>query len=184
MIRWPLAAWTRWFKSAIGVLVDFIYDEVVAKRKEAIRTMAQLCRDYRDSDSFRSEILAYLQESEFSTLLNGWRSRSLEEIGLPAVRGVLDPLDAPDALRKLIGTTRRVLEADPSSVALRYLSVCARARSHWESDDSVLEEMRALLAQLPNGASDPDAVRMELLRDLEHLRPFLMGRVAARDDVR
>ena len=166
-------------KSAIGVLVDFIYDEVVAKRKEAIRTMAQLCRDYRDSDSFRSEILAYLQESEFSTLLNGWRGRSLEQIGLPAVRGVLDRLDAPDALRKLIGTTRRVLEADPSSVALRYLSVCARASSHWESDDSVLEEMSALLARLPYGASDPDAVRMELLRDLEHLRPFLMGRVAA-----
>ena len=39
--------------------------------------------------------------------------------------------------------------------------------------------MSALLARLPYGASDPDAVRMELLRDLEHLRPFLMGRVAA-----
>ena len=166
-------------ESAIGVLVDFIYDEVVAKRKEAIRTMAQLCRDYRDSDSFRSEILAYLQESEFSTLLNGWRGRSLEQIGLPAVRGVLDRLDAPDALRKLIGTTRRVLEADPSSVALRYLSVCARASSHWESDGSVLEETNALLARLLYGASDPDAVRMELLRDLEHLRPSLMERVAS-----
>ncbi len=166
-------------ENAIGVLVDFIYDEVVAKRKEAIRTMAQLCRDYRDSESFRGEILAYLQESEFSALLNGWRGRSFEQIGLPAVREVLDRLDAPDALRKLIGTTRRVLEADPSSIALRYLSVCARASSHWESDGSVVEETRALLARLPNGASDPDAVRMEMLHDLEQRRPSLVGRVAA-----
>ena len=166
-------------EGAIGVLVDFIYDEIVAKRKEAIRTMAQLCREYQDSDSFRSEILAYLQESEFSALLNGWRGRPLEQIGLPEVRGVLDSLDAPDSLRKLIGTTRRMLEADPSNVALRYLSVCARASSHWESDGSVLEETRALLARLPAGASDSDAVQMELLHDLEQRRPPLVGRIAA-----
>ena len=164
---------------AVGVLVDFIYDEVVAKRKQAIRTMAELCREFRDSASFRSDILAYLQDSEFSKELNEWRNRSFDQVGLKAVRGVLDRLDAPDQLRKLIGTTRRMLDADPGNVSLRYLSVGARAASPWESDHSVLNETRALLTSAPAGVSDPDQLSVELLRDIGRWRPPLLGGLAA-----
>ena len=164
---------------AVGALVDFIYDEVVAKRKEAIRTMAELCRGFKSSEDFRDGILAYLQESEFSGLLNEWRGRSFEQVGLTEVREVLERPDTPDRLRQLIGTTRRVLEADPGNAALRYLSVCARARTDWESDASVLNETSALIARLPGGESDPELVQMELLHDVEQWRPSLLRRVAS-----
>ena len=164
---------------AVGVLVDFIYDEVVAKRKEAIRTMAELCRSFKSSEDFRDGILAYLQDSEFSGQLNEWRSRSFEQIGLTELREVLERPDTPDRLRQLIGTPRRVLEADPGNAALRYLSVCARARGDWESDASVVNETSALIARLPGGESDPELVQMELLHDLETLRPSLVRKIAA-----
>ena len=164
---------------AVGVLVDFIYDEVVAKRKEAIRTMAELCRGFKSSEDFRDGILAYLQDSEFSGQLNEWRGRSFEQVGLTELREVLERPDTPDRLRQLIGTTRRVLEADPGNAALRYLSVCARARSDWESDASVLNETSALIARLPGGESNPELVQMELLHDLETWRPSLVRRIAA-----
>ncbi|MYD93391.1 MAG: ATP-dependent DNA helicase RecQ [Chloroflexi bacterium] len=166
-------------EGAVGILVDFIYDEVVAKRKEAIRTMAELCRGFKSSEDFRDGILAYLQDSEFSGQLNGWRGRSFEQVGLTEVREVLERPDTPDRLRQLIGTTRRVLEADPGNAALRYLSVCARARSDWESDASVLNETTALVARLPGGEPDPELVQMELLHDVERWRPILVRRVAA-----
>ena len=164
---------------AVGVLVDFIYEEVVEKRKEAIRTMAELCRGFQNSEDFRKGILAYLQDSEFSEQLNEWRSRSFEQVGLADVREVLERPATPDQLRQLIGTTRRVLEADPGNAALRYLSVCARARTDWESDASVLNEASALIARLPDGAADPELVQMELLHDVERWRPSLVRRVAA-----
>jgi len=159
-------------EQAIGVLVDFIYDEVVAKRKQAIQNMAELCQDYRDSASFRKDILAYLEESEFTELLNSWRGRSLEDVGLAAVRGVLADLDELEIgdtkgrLRALIGTTRRMLEADPGNLALRYLSVIARSRSPWQSDSSVMDETEVLLAAMRSEETDAVQLRFELLKDV------------------
>lgn len=159
-------------EQAIGVLVDFIYDEVVAKRKQAIQNMAELCQDYRDSKSFRDEILAYLEESEFTELLNSWRGRSLKDIGLATVRGVLADLDKLEIgdtkgrLRALIGTTRRMLEADPGNLALRYLSVIARFWSPWQSDSSVMDETEILLAEMGSEESEAVQLRFELLKDV------------------
>lgn len=163
-------------EQAIGVLVDFIYDEVVAKRKQAIQNMAELCQDFRDSKSFRKEIQAYLEESKFTELLNSWRGRSLEDVGLATVRGVLADLDDPEIgdtegrLRALIGTTRRMLEADPGNLALRYLSVIARFRSPWQSDSSVMDETEVLLAAMRSEESDAVQLRFELLKDVMRWR--------------
>ena len=159
-------------EQAIGVLVDFIYDEVVAKRKQAIQNMAELCQDYRDNERFRREILAYLEESEFTELLNSWRGRSLEDVGLAEVRGVLAELDdleigdTKGRMRALIGTTRRMLEADPGNLALRYLSVIARSRSPWQTHGSVMDETEALLAAMRSEESDAVQLRIELLKDV------------------
>ena len=164
---------------AVGILVDFVYDEVVAKRKQAIRTMAELCRDFRDSASFRSNLLAYLQDSEFTQELNVWRNRSLEQVGLETVHGVLEKVDAPDQLRRLVGTARRMLDADPGNIALRYLSVGARAMSPWEPDRSVLDETRTLLGSPQISVSEPDALRLRLLQSMERWRPSLARELAS-----
>ena len=168
----PLAAATpeAVVSRAVGILVDFVYDEVVAKRKQAIRTMAELCRDFRGSASFRSDVLAYLQDSEFTQELNGWRNRSLEQVGLETVHGVLQQVNAPDQLRRLVGTARRMLDADPGNIALRYLSVGARAMSPWEPDRSVLDEAHTLFRSAQANVSDPDTLRLRLLQSMEHWR--------------
>ena len=175
-------------QQAVSVLVNFIYDEVVAKRKEAIRNMAELCWKYEDSDSFRREILNYLEESPFTKQLDSWRGRSFEDVGLAAVRSVLASLvelkegDHKGRLRALMGTTRRILEADPSNVALRYLSVIARSMSTWESDRSVIDETIAMLAALRResklGNLNICTLQHELLHDIFQRRPLLAGSVA------
>ena len=175
-------------QQAVSVLVNFIYDEVVAKRKEAIRNMAELCWNYEDSDSFRREILNYLEESPFTKQLDSWRGRSFEDVGLAAVRSVLASLvelkegDHKGRLRALMGTTRRILEADPSNVALRYLSVIARSMSTWESDRSVIDETVAMLAALRResklGNLNKCTLQHELLHDIFQRRPLLAGSVA------
>ena len=163
---------------AVGVLVDFVYDEVVAKRKQAIRTMAELCRDFQDSASFRSDVLAYLQDSEFTQELNGWRNRSLEQVGLETVLDVLEQVDAPDQLRRLVGTVRRMLDADPANIALRYLSVGARAMSPWEPDRSVLDEAHTLFRSAQTNVSDPDTLRLRLLQSMGRWRSPLARELA------
>ena len=175
-------------QQAVGVLVNFIYDEVVAKRKEAIRNMAQLCYNYQDSQSFRREILDYLEESPYTRQLNTWRGKSLGEIGVAVVRRVLIDLqekkegDEKGRLRALMGTTRRMLEADPNNVALRYLSVIARSMGTWEKDDSLVDETRALLGAVQRAPQteslDASVLQLQLLQDIVNWRPRVAGRLA------
>ena len=173
---------------ALRVLIDFIYDEVVDKRKEAIKNMAELCWRYQNSDSFRREILDYLEESPFTKELSSWLGQSLAKIGLARIRSVLPSQNETTEggetgrLSNLMGTTRRMLEADPNNVALRYLSVIARSMRMQESDLSVIDESNALLATLRresgSGQLDVEETQLELLQDIHLRRPHLAGIVA------
>ena len=173
---------------ALRVLIDFIYDEVVDKRKEAIKNMAELCWRYQNSDSFRREILDYLEESPFTKELSSWLGQSLAKIGLARIRSVLPSQNETTEggetgrLSNLMGTTRRMLEADPNNVALRYLSVIARSMRMQESDLSVIDESNAMLATLRresgSGQLDVEETQLELLQDIHLRRPHLAGIVA------
>lgn len=171
-------------EQAIEVLVDFIYDAVVRKRKEAIRNMVQMCRGYESSDTFRASILAYLEESPFTERLNSWRRKSFEQVGLTRIREMLMDLanrkegDELGIMRGLIGTARRMLEADPENVALRYLSVCARAASPWETERSVVEESETFYVWAREEGLDMDWIRLELLQDIMRWRPGAVSSVA------
>ena len=172
-------------RQAVNIYVDFVYDEIVGRRKQAIRYMAELCRDYRDSENFRSRILAYLQESEFTESLNKWRGRLLEEVKLPsgevgleAIRRVLEQSNSNSQMRSLIGTVQRIVEADPNNVALRYLSVGARAANLGVPDRSVIDESGALLGAAQRENIDIDWLRIELLRDVHFWRHHMVGSIA------
>src|SRR3990172_2132883 len=134
--------------SAINILIDFIYDEIVAKRKQALRTMGELCRNFTSDQDFREAILAYLQESEFSDELREWVNRDFDAIGLDAIHDLLHRVTTLEEVKRLVGTTRRMLDEDPQNVALRYLSMCARAQSVAESDSSVVQEATTLTIQI------------------------------------
>ena len=166
-------------EDGIDVLIDFIYDEIVAKRKQALRTMCELCNNFKEDKDFREAILNYLQESEFSDELRKWRNRNFDEIGLERVHELLGKIETLDAMKRLVGTTRRMLDEDPTNLALRYLSTCARAKSQTESDSSTQQEAETLVGQI-DGAKDvrdPDTVLLSILRVIEKHRLCLLDKV-------
>ncbi len=168
-------------RSAVNSLIDFVYDEIVAKRKQAIRTMGELCRSFSSDADFREAILAYLQESEFTDELRGWERRQFDEIGLDTINKLLNQVSSLEEVKRLVGTTRRMLDTDPRNVALRYLSVCTRLRSSMESDGSVLDEANTLIRMVhESGESirDPYGVLVAMLEDANTLRDTVAKKIA------
>lgn len=150
---------------ALNRLVDFVYDEIAEKRKQALRTMAEICRSFESNEQFRDSILAYLQESEFSDVLRTWINIPFSEIGFEAIEEILNQVQDLEKAKRLVGTTRRMLDDDPSNIALRFLSCCARAQSAAESTNSVYQESITLIDQVRNQYQDlPE--RVEILISL------------------
>ncbi len=170
-------------RAAINVLIDFIYDEIVAKRKQALRTMAELCRNFSSDQEFREAILAYLQESEFSGELREWLGRNFEAIGASSIHDVLGRVTTLDEVKRLVGTTRRMLDEDPQNIALRYLSICARAQSAAESDSSVLQEATTLAILIDRQRDElpsVDDILLSLLKEIAIRRPSTLAAVGDR----
>ncbi|MCX7819853.1 MAG: RecQ family ATP-dependent DNA helicase [Kiritimatiellae bacterium] len=135
-------------ETAARVLVDFIYDEIVERRKQALRTMGELCRNFRSDAEFREAILAYLQESEFTEPLKKWLRRPFAEIGLREVTEMLQSAQTLDQIKRMLGTVRRLLDEEPDNLALRLISVCARAICPTETDEGILEEAMLLFGHM------------------------------------
>ncbi len=167
-------------QKALSIMIDFIYDEVVAKRKQALRTMGELCRNFKDGENFRESILSYLQESEFSDELKKWVGSSYNDIGLERIDKLLKQVDGLDQAKRLVGTTRRMLDEDLGNLALRYLSVCARTISETESDKGILDETRTLATQIQlqrKDLKDCDDILISLSLYIDSKRSSLLNRV-------
>ena len=148
-------------EQAVETLIRFTYDHLVAQRKQAVRNMAELCRDFKDSDSFRDGILDYLEWSEFAEELAQWLRRPDEDKGNEDIKKLLDRANTPDRQRQLVGAVRRVLESAPERLDLRALSVRARARCEAVTDQSVLEEVRVLSEPpLQNNRIEPEVAAL------------------------
>ena len=158
-------------EQSIGVAVDFVYDDIVAKRKNALVSMADMCNDFKDDQQFRENILNYLQESEFTSILQEWVNTSFEEIGFEALNKIITSIEDHEATRRLVGTTRRMLDEDPENIALRLLSVIARSRSPVESDESVLRECSTLILY---------AVRQAVSLDVDYIFEKVFDEIALR----
>lgn len=168
-------------KYAVESLIEFVYSEVVTKRKHAIRTMGEMCREFRNDEEFREAVLAYLQESEFSEILRTWLTRSFEEIGLEAVEQLLDEVNSLEQIRRLIGTMRRMLDAAPDNVALLYLSVCSRIRNDKENDDNIVDEANSFarrLVQHRGDLADANSLVVSMLGEILNYRIELMLPIA------
>jgi ATP-dependent DNA helicase RecQ len=135
-------------RGSIDILIDFVYQEIVDKRIQALRTMGEICRDFTNHQEFRDAILSYLQESEFTEKLNEWRDKTIDQIGLPKIEELLREVETIEQAKRLVGSTRRILDEEPNNIALRYLSVCARALGGTESNSSVLQEVITLINQV------------------------------------
>jgi len=162
-------------------MIDFVYDEIVAKRKQALRTMAELCRNFTSDENFREAILAYLQDSEFTPILKRWVNRPFEQIGLDVIDGVLVQIETLEEAKRLVGTARRMLDEDPDNIALRFVSSCARLRSSAEGDESVRQEYTVLLRQLGRNLQEEYIeVMLRLLDEVKAQRKGLCDDVLGR----
>ena len=173
----PTNATASALRMAINILIDFIYDDIVAKRKQALRTMGELCRQFVSDHQFREALLAYLQESEFSETLKGWLTKPFDMIGLDAIHALLRDVTTLEAAKRLIGTTRRMLDEAPQHIALRYVSVAARALSTGESDESVLQEAGTLIRHIEGQRAqlrDADEILLSLLDEVAHQRAHVL----------
>jgi RecQ family ATP-dependent DNA helicase len=100
-----------------SILIDFIYDKIEKRRRESIGQMLKISRDgARDGeDSFREQILAFLERSDFTELvenlsddLMGWFK-------------VLNKVENDDDITKLLGACRRKLSENPDHIGVRLL---------------------------------------------------------------
>ena len=176
----PVATIEAALGEGIGVLVDFVYGHIVAKRKQALRTMGELCRNFESDAEFREALLNYLQESEFSETLRTWMRLSFDAIGLESIHALMDELTELEQVKRLVGTARRMLDEDPGNNAFRYLSLLARAGSAAESDSSVLQEARSLASQVDRGRelfADADASLFAMVEMVMKRRPAVAARV-------
>ena len=130
---------------AVTLLIQFTYDHIVKQRKEAVRNMAELCRDFEGTggDAFRQGILDYLDWSEFADELACLSddAKSNEEI-----ETLVGKADTADRRRQLVGAARRMLESAPEHSALRALAVAARAVCEAEPEEAALRELELLCA--------------------------------------
>ena len=133
-------------EQAVETLLRFTYRHLVSRRKESLKNMAELCRNFKDSEEFRKGILYYLEESEFTKALEK-EKWSAEDKGPEDIAALLAKADTPDLRRRLVGAAQRALESAPKHPGLRALSVCARAVCEAMTDQSVLEELALLCAQ-------------------------------------
>ena len=165
-------------EGALDVLVDFVYEEIVAKRKQALRTMGVLCRTFKSDSDFRNQILAYLQESEFSATLREWIGRSIDDIGIEQVASIIREVQDLEQRTRLIGTTRRMLDEAPDNLAIRLLSVLARSTA--ESRDSILGEVTILAEKVDSSRNllrEPDEILLGTAHELRSLRPELVEEI-------
>lgn len=168
-------------RAASECLVDFVYREIASRREQATRTLAEICHNYKRERDFRLHILAYLEESEFSAVLRTWQRRSLPEIELSVNQEILNQAKTVDALRRLVGSTRRFLDEEPGNAPIRVLSILAKSRSSSEPDENVRNELKFFISNTKHQQID-DTIRANvcvfLAKECMQSRPFLLAEFA------
>jgi ATP-dependent DNA helicase RecQ len=118
-------------------LLRFVYDEIAAKRRAAIRSMVEMSRKAAlmtdaaaCSEFVRGELLAYLEKSPFTEPLVELAKR-IDFREWKAVLNLKDThgqslLNSVDGLRQLLGGCRRTLESNLDHPGLLFLSSLAR----------------------------------------------------------
>lgn len=100
-----------------SILIEFIYDKIEKRRRESMGQILKISRDgvRNGIDSFREQILAFLERSDFTELVE---NLSDDLIGW---FNVLDKVENDDDITKLLGACRRKLSENPDHIGVRLL---------------------------------------------------------------
>lgn len=115
--------------AATKILIEFVYEFIVSRRIQALRQMCDLCASYKSDSEFRSLMLSYLQESEYTKQLMQWCTLSFDDIGWSQIQEVIQQCSQHNEWSQLLGTVNRLLTDDPQNLALLFLRIATRVRS-------------------------------------------------------
>jgi ATP-dependent DNA helicase RecQ len=147
------------FAACARIYINYVYEEVLSRRLQSLKTMSELCYGFRSDGDFRSDMLSYLQDSRFSEKLRAWLGKSVREIGYASVLAILDECKVMEDHHLLLGTTRRMLDNDPGNIAFRVVIIFAKARL---DDGHPLESDVRQLIISTGGSVDAQNFPMEL----------------------
>ena len=124
-------------------VVDFVYEQVERKRRQASRQMLEFARvGVNNPAQFREKLNLFLQVSEKFT-------RQLEEMvegaGLGVWKELLAISDSPDETAELHGACQRVLESYPTHPGLLAISAVTRLKPTKDGLKRSVEELKAAL---------------------------------------
>jgi len=133
-------------KLLIGYLIDFLYDQIVYQRREAVRSMVEFCNQPDTSpELLRARIRAYFDRSEkFSDHLDAMAESGPD---YPAVGKVIDLIEGYDDVENLYWETRRLLDERyrPDWAAISLFSVLYRER---RVSQKALQDFNAIVRSL------------------------------------
>ena len=147
------------FAACARIYINYVYEEVLLRRLQSLKTMSELCYEFHSDEGFRSDMLSYLQDSRFSKKLTTWLGKSVREIGSASVLAILDECKAMEDHHLLLGTTRRMLDNDPGNIAFRVVIIFAKSRLN---DGHPLESDVRQLIISTGGSMDAQNFPMEL----------------------
>jgi len=159
--------------SVASVFIDYVYDQIERKRRQASRQMLEMVRiGVKQPEEFEKNLLLYLQTSEsFTSILEELVHKDNIFEWVRIVEGNL----TPDDIRELYGAVQRVLESYSTHPGLLILSAISRNLS---IDQSALmrstEEIRAALNGLEEYGIENIEDTMRYLRHVTEQMSYLL----------
>ncbi len=135
-------------RKGIEALIGFVYEEIVSKRKQALRAMCDLCESYRSDQTFRQALLEYLQESvEFTQYIAQISGLGIHQVQLDDLSAVVSKAQQEEKLGEFFGAIQKELTEDPRNTVLLWLRAAARARRD-ERPEALVQDVREFIAAL------------------------------------
>jgi len=171
--RIELAKGQTVLEKCVRAMLEFVYEEIEKKRRRAILHMAEVADTSLDGESFRTQLLDYLEKSEFTQQLADMAKRT-EPMEWVNIASKAEDIDSS---KHLLGGCRRALESYPDHPGLLLLSAFSRLLFPKPQDDMAISDFQRaikLLARLP----EREDIRKAITRFLEMIkqkRPTLIN---------
>jgi len=144
-------------EKCIRVMLEFVYEEIEMKRRQAIFNMAQAVETSSDGEQFRNQLMVYMEESRFNQLLMEI-AKKMEP--MEWVKVASEATDITSAIQ-LRGACMRVSESYPDHPGILILSAFSEIMIPQPSADMAIGEFRRAIrtiAKLPEKEDTRNAV--------------------------
>ncbi|MFW5988139.1 MAG: RecQ family ATP-dependent DNA helicase [bacterium] len=140
-------------------LIKFIYDEIEKKRRNAIRTIVEVCRKSETGEDIRRDLIAYLEESPFTEPLK----EIAQEIKQYKWWDLLDEVQDIEQARTLLFGARRRLESSPDHPGLHFIIGFARLLLNNNDEEEFISDIRQGISHLSKHISNETEILRELI---------------------